>query len=582
MPLIFGAALLLIGSVFLSAPQAHAAGFSCVHLAHTLSLGSRDANTQNEVSLLQRFLAQDQTLYPEGQITGYFGPLTQRAVQRFQARAGIVNYGTPYTTGYGSVGVRTRAAIMQYCTNTPVYSDGMTVKDIDRIFAYINRETKTTDVDVIINNAPDISLSFDETAKSRITRALGEALEADHDFDFSEFSSDRSRDSRLSRLTDWTYEGADEDTDMLTIDDIRKIMVTEGDDYADVTVDLREADDLTFDIVEESQSKMVSAVAEKLENSFDMDFSEFSSDSKRDAQIKRLILWEDATSDTSYTLDDVAKVTLQSVDPIPEAIDDEYSLYTITLDSGRIIAVKACGFCTTDMRNKAFTDTGYTGDVAALMAMAVSVTSSGSYSLTDVKSVVVSTPTDTQISDPSSTYTITLYDGRVFTVSVSGLMTSDTYTKAFRDTGYTGDVAKLTALATQPSSASGSYALPVSIVGEMYGGCRLGCPAFSLAQNGEYTYYRYGRSDSTHIKNGTVSSELIKKLQNGFDATTLASNAKTAAHTQCSSYVDGTDITYTVTRDGKTYELDTCTTAFANSSSFQSVFSSIWTELFAK
>jgi hypothetical protein len=67
--------------------------------------GLRDA----QVTLLQAFLAKNSAIYPEGLVTGYFGPLTQAAVRRFQAKHGIVNYGTPWTTGYGHFGPKTRA-----------------------------------------------------------------------------------------------------------------------------------------------------------------------------------------------------------------------------------------------------------------------------------------------------------------------------------------------------------------------------------------------------------------------------------------------------------------------------------------
>lgn len=42
-----------------------------------------------DVSTLQTFLAQDSTIYPQGLVTGYFGPLTKVAVSNFQTRNGI-------------------------------------------------------------------------------------------------------------------------------------------------------------------------------------------------------------------------------------------------------------------------------------------------------------------------------------------------------------------------------------------------------------------------------------------------------------------------------------------------------------
>jgi peptidoglycan hydrolase-like protein with peptidoglycan-binding domain len=49
----------------------------------TLTIGSSGA----QVSALQQFLAADPAIYPEGLVTGYFGPLTQAAVMRYQCQA---------------------------------------------------------------------------------------------------------------------------------------------------------------------------------------------------------------------------------------------------------------------------------------------------------------------------------------------------------------------------------------------------------------------------------------------------------------------------------------------------------------
>ena len=89
-------------------------GAVCPMLYRTLYSGI----SGDDVQSLQRFLAADASLYPEASITGYFGPATMRAVQRWQARNGVVSSGTPGTTGYGVVGQGTRATIARICSTS--------------------------------------------------------------------------------------------------------------------------------------------------------------------------------------------------------------------------------------------------------------------------------------------------------------------------------------------------------------------------------------------------------------------------------------------------------------------------------
>ncbi|RJQ32488.1 hypothetical protein C4572_01120 [Candidatus Parcubacteria bacterium] len=58
-----------------------------------------------EVKSLQELLAKDPEIYPEGKVTGHYGALTRKAVQRFQAKYGI--------DAVGYVGPATRAKIME-------------------------------------------------------------------------------------------------------------------------------------------------------------------------------------------------------------------------------------------------------------------------------------------------------------------------------------------------------------------------------------------------------------------------------------------------------------------------------------
>lgn len=57
----------------------------------------------DQVTLLQTLLAADASLYPEGKVTGFFGPMTRRALQRFQAQNGLDQV--------GFVGPRTRSLL---------------------------------------------------------------------------------------------------------------------------------------------------------------------------------------------------------------------------------------------------------------------------------------------------------------------------------------------------------------------------------------------------------------------------------------------------------------------------------------
>ncbi|MEK7188047.1 MAG: peptidoglycan-binding protein [Patescibacteria group bacterium] len=75
----------------------------CIILSRSLKRGS----SGEDVKKLQEFLASNPTLYPEKIISGYFGALTEKAVQRWQVRNGIVTSGDPATTGYGVVGPKT-------------------------------------------------------------------------------------------------------------------------------------------------------------------------------------------------------------------------------------------------------------------------------------------------------------------------------------------------------------------------------------------------------------------------------------------------------------------------------------------
>lgn len=83
---------------------------ACPNLSRNLSRRSRGA----DVTQLQLFLI-SQNLLASDSATGFFGLFTERAVQQWQSKNGIVSSGTPSTTGYGAVGPKTRNRIAMSC-----------------------------------------------------------------------------------------------------------------------------------------------------------------------------------------------------------------------------------------------------------------------------------------------------------------------------------------------------------------------------------------------------------------------------------------------------------------------------------
>ncbi len=82
----------------------------------------------SDVSVLQTFLALDNTIYPQGLITGYFGSLTKAAVSNFQARNSI--------STVGRVGPQTLAVINNQMSNGLVTGYDGNIRVIEQV--YIN------------------------------------------------------------------------------------------------------------------------------------------------------------------------------------------------------------------------------------------------------------------------------------------------------------------------------------------------------------------------------------------------------------------------------------------------------------
>ncbi|GBD34212.1 Oligopeptide-binding protein AppA [bacterium HR34] len=73
-----------------------------------------------DVKFLQQCLAKDPSIYPEGEVTGYFGQKTKEAVTRFQEKffdEVLKPYG--YTKGTGSTGAATIKKLNEFCKEEP-------------------------------------------------------------------------------------------------------------------------------------------------------------------------------------------------------------------------------------------------------------------------------------------------------------------------------------------------------------------------------------------------------------------------------------------------------------------------------
>ena len=127
--------------------------------ADTLTRQLQQGSTGVDVSSLQTFLAQDNTIYPQGLITGYYGSLTTSAVSNFQARNSIPTV--------GRVGPTTLAAI------NAQMSGGMSTTDL--IAPTISNVSVTTN-----RNNVTVNWNTDQTAKGLVYYSTVPLTEGEH------------------------------------------------------------------------------------------------------------------------------------------------------------------------------------------------------------------------------------------------------------------------------------------------------------------------------------------------------------------------------------------------------------------
>lgn len=71
----------------------------------------RRGSLHGDVRVLQEFFKTDKTLYPEGVVSGLYGPATERAVGRLQEKYNIAKKGS---AGYGALGPKTRTFLNSF------------------------------------------------------------------------------------------------------------------------------------------------------------------------------------------------------------------------------------------------------------------------------------------------------------------------------------------------------------------------------------------------------------------------------------------------------------------------------------
>jgi peptidoglycan hydrolase-like protein with peptidoglycan-binding domain len=105
----------------------------CHVITRALALGSKG----DDVTELQQELAQDSDIYPEGSVTGFFGPATAKAVQRFQEKYGIASTTAPV------VGPRMREFLKLKCNlgNMPGVMGSTTLPMMPRFFGTSSTST---------------------------------------------------------------------------------------------------------------------------------------------------------------------------------------------------------------------------------------------------------------------------------------------------------------------------------------------------------------------------------------------------------------------------------------------------------
>lgn len=157
-------------------------------LGSQMSIGARS----NNVTSLQTFLASNNLLYPEAMVTGYFGPLTQRAVTQFQ-----LAYNLPPVGAVGPLTLAKMNAMIAGGEELDVSSPEITDRDVKIDGDDVTLTWKTNEsarAKLFYSTAP---LSQFETSASQTEPIISGAVWTSNDFS-------RSKEASLKDLEDNT------------------------------------------------------------------------------------------------------------------------------------------------------------------------------------------------------------------------------------------------------------------------------------------------------------------------------------------------------------------------------------------
>ncbi len=163
--------LLAVPFLFTSSVLADSATFT-----RNLTIGSRG----EEVSNLQKLLSTDISIYPEGLVTGYYGPLTKKAVAAFQKKYGIQTIGVvgPKTLSILNTLTKSTNANPVAKLESPSFLENRPINSQTTVVSPASSNTTSTTAPVIHNVAAP---STSTTTKRVIINYKRNPIKADED-----------------------------------------------------------------------------------------------------------------------------------------------------------------------------------------------------------------------------------------------------------------------------------------------------------------------------------------------------------------------------------------------------------------